>query len=626
MRLVLRRLFFLLLPLFFPLLSSLAAQSIRLHVDLTDAPRNIYHAHLQIPVHSGPMSLVFPKWIPGNHRPSGPIGGLTGIHMESGGHSIAWERDPVEMYEFHLTVPPGAETLDVSLDAITTEDSAGGGGPAASSNLLDLNWNAVVLYPKGTRSDDVTFASSVTLPAGWKFGTVLPVAHNGGDEVEFATVSLTTLVDSPLIAGTHYRQIQLSKPGETPVHVMDLVADDEADLAMTPNELAAYQKLVAETGSLFGARHYRQYHFLLTLSGQVGGHGVEHHESNDSVAGERALIDPEVGMLYADLVPHEFAHSWNGKYRRPVGLATPNYQEPMIGDLLWVYEGLTDYLGPLLAARSGLESEEEFREALAETAAMLDHRTGRSWRPLEDTAISVQTLRTLYSREWSNWRRSLDYYPEGQLIWLEVDAIIRQQTHGERSLNDFCRRFHGGESGPPKVVPYTFDDVVRTLNEVAPYDWGQLLSERVKAVSTHAPLGGIERGGWRLVYDEKPNMFEHEIEKLSKSADFSYSLGFSVDKNGKIADVIVGSPAYQVGVGPGMTLVAVNERKWSPKILHDVVRAAKGSTQPIEVLLENGQFFKTYSIAYHDGDKNPHLERVANSPDILGDILKPLTR
>ena len=624
MRLVPRRLFLLLSSIFL-LLQSLTAQTIHLHVDLTDAPRNIYHAHLQVPVHAGPMSLVFPKWIPGNHRPSGPIGGLTGIHMESAGQAVAWRRDPVDMYEFHLVVPPGAETLDVALDAITTEDSAGGSGPAASSNLLDLNWNAVLLYPKGTRSDDVTFASSITLPARWKFGTALPVAHVSGDEVEFAPVSLTTLVDSPLIAGTHYRQIQLTKPGETPVHGMDLVADDEADLAMTPKQLAAYQKLVAETGALFGARHYSQYHFLLTLSGQVGGHGVEHHESNDSAAAERALIDPDLGILYADLLPHEFAHSWNGKYRRPAGLATPNYQEPMIGDLLWVYEGLTDYLGNVLAERSGLLTDAQYREGLAETAAMLDHRTGRTWRPLEDTGISVQTLRTLYSREWSNWRRSLDYYPEGQLIWLEVDSIIRQQTHGQRSLNDFCRRFHGGESGPPKVVPYTFDDVVRTLNEIAPYDWARLLNERVKAVSTHAPLGGIERGGWKLVYNDQPNVFEKEIEKLSKSADLSYSLGINVDKEGKIRDVIVGSPAYQAGVGPGMKLVAINGRKWSPRFLHDAVKAGKGSEQPIELLVENAQFFKTYSIAYHDGDKNPHLERVSDQPDILGDILKPLT-
>jgi predicted metalloprotease with PDZ domain len=606
------------------LLPHSAAQTIRIHVDLTEAPRNIYHAHLQFPAHAGEMSLVFPEWIPGNHRPSGPIGALTGIRMEAAGKTISWQRDPIDMYQFHVTVPAGVDTVDVSLDAITTLDSAGGGGPAASSNILDLNWNAVVLYPKGVRSDDVTFAPSITLPAGWKFGTALEVERAAGDEIEFKPVPLTMLVDSPVIAGVHYKKVELTKPGETPVHVMDLVADDESDLAMSPKDEAAFQKLVAETGALFGARHYRHYDFLLTLSSQVGGHGLEHHESNDSVGGERMLIEPDRQYLDADLVPHEFTHSWNGKYRRPAGLATPNYQEPMIGDLLWVYEGLTQYLGTVLAARSGLETDEQYREALASTAAMLDHRTGREWRPLEDTARSVQTLRTM-GQQWVSWRRSLDYYPEGQLIWLEVDSIIRQQTHGQRSLNDFCHRFHGRESGPPKVVPYTFDDVVHTLNEIAPYDWATLLRDRVQATTTHAPLGGIERGGWKMVYNDKPNLFDHAIEKGFKYSDFSYSLGFGLGSDGKFADVIVGSPAYQAGLGPGMKLIAVNGRKWSPDILRDALKAAQGNEKPIELLVENMQFFKTYSISYHEGDRNPHLERVTDQPDILGDILKPLT-
>ncbi|MGH9495398.1 MAG: M61 family metallopeptidase [Candidatus Sulfotelmatobacter sp.] len=593
-------------------------------MDLTDAPRNIYHAHLQIPVHAGESSLVFPKWIPGNHRPSGPIGALTGIRMEGAGHSIAWRRDDLEMYEFHVTVPEGVQTLDVSLDAITSQDSAGGGGPAASSNILDLNWNAVVLYPKGVRSDDVNVAPSITLPAGWKFGTALPGPRVSGDQVEFAPVSLTTLIDSPVIAGVHYRQVELTKPGETPRHVMDIVADEESDLAMSPQDLAAYRKLVAETGALFGARHYREYHFLLTLSGQVGGHGLEHHESNDSVEGERAFLDPNEHLLDADLVPHEFTHSWNGKYRRPAGLATPNYQEPMVGDLLWVYEGLTQYLGTVLAERSGLWTGEQYREALAATAAELDHRAGRIWRPLEDTARSVQTLRMM-GGQWINWRRGLDYYPEGELIWLEVDSIIRKQTHGQRSMNDFCHRFHGGESGPPKVVPYTFDDVVRALNEIAPYDWTKLLRERVGATSTHAPLGGIERGGWKLVYNDTPNLFGTALEKIAKFTDFSYSLGFLVRKDGKFEDVIVGSPAYQSGIGPGMKLVAVDGRRWTPEILHDAIKEARGSAKSIDLLVENAQFFKTYSISYHDGEKQPHLERVSDQPDILGDILKPLT-
>jgi predicted metalloprotease with PDZ domain len=605
------------------------AQTIQIHVDLTDAPRNIYHAHLRIPAKPGAITLVFPKWIPGNHRPSGPIGALTGINMQALGQPLAWERDPVDMYAFHVTVPAAANELQVSLDAITTQDSAGGGGPAASSNLLDLNWNAVVLYPQGTKSDAVEFAPSVTLPANWKFGTALTVARATGDKIEFAPTSLTTLIDSPLIAGLFYRQIDLTKPGETPVHVMDIVADSESELAMKPEELAAYQKLVAETGALFGARHYRQYHFLYTLSDVVGGHGLEHHESNDSAASGRTLLDPDLDLVFADLVPHEFAHSWNGKYRRPVGLATPDYQEPMIGDLLWVYEGLTEYLGTLLAARSGLWSPQQYREALARTAAELDHRTGRNWRPLEDTARSVQILR-MSGRQWTSWRRGLDYYPEGELIWLEVDATIRQRTHGRRSLNDFCRSFHGGESGPPKVVPYTFDDIVRALNEIAPgdarFDWATLLHERVAATSTHAPLDGIERGGWKLVYNDQPNALTEAGEKLEKFSDFSYSLGLYVGEDGNFFDVIVDSPAYAAGLGPGMKLLAVNGRKYSPPVLHAALKAAQASVDPIELLVENAQYIKTYSVTYHNGDRNPHLERVAEQPDLLSDILKPLTK
>jgi predicted metalloprotease with PDZ domain len=393
---------------------------------------------------------------------------------------------------------------------------------------------------------------------------------------------------------------------------------------MTPEDLAAYKKLVAETGALFGARHYRHYDFLYTLSDQVGGHGLEHHESNDSAAAERTLVDPDYHMLYAGLIPHEFAHSWNGKYRRPAGLVTRNYQEPMVGDLLWVYEGLTEYLGDLLAERSGLWTAEQYREALAETAAMLDYRSGRTWRPLEDTARSVQILR-LAGRPWSNWRRSLDYYPEGELIWLEVDSIIRQQSHGQRSLDDFCRRFHGGESGPPVVLPYKFDDIVRTLNEVAPYDWASLLKERVGSTSTHAPLGGIEGDGWKLVYNDQPNVLTHAAEKLFKFADFSYSLGFTVAKDGKLQDVVVSSPSYLSGIGPGMKLIAVNGRKWTPEVLHAAIKAAHADTAPIDLLVENGEMFRTYSVSYHDGDRNPHLERVSSQPDLLNGMLAPLT-
>jgi predicted metalloprotease with PDZ domain len=606
-----------------------SAQSIQLLVDLTDAPRNIYHSRLTIPAKPGPLTLVYPKWIPGNHRPAGPIANLTGVKMEAGGQTLAWQRHPVDIYAFHLVVPAGANELRISLDTITDDGSAGATGPSATTNVLDLNWNQVVLYPQDTSSDEVEIRPAVSLPSGWKFGTALPRENVGssgdGNSIErFKPVSLTTLIDSPLIAGDHYRRIELTKPGETPAHVIDMVSESEAGLAMTPADEAAYRKLVAETGALFGARHYLEYHFLLTLSDDAGHHGVEHHQSSDNSVGERMLLDSDPHLLEAGLLPHEFTHSWNGKYRRPAGLATRNYQDPMVADLLWVYEGLTDYLGGILTARSELWAPEKYREALAATAAMLDHRAGRTWRPLEDTARSVQILR-LQGPEWQSWRRSLDYYPEGDLISLEVDTTIRQQSHGQKSLDDFCRLFHGGESGPPKVVPYTFDDLVSTLNQVTPYDWASLLKERVNATRAGAPLGGIERGGWRLVYDDRPNVFIHAGEEADKYVDASYSLGFVVKKDGEFKDVIYGSPAYLAGIGPGMKLVSVNGRAWSKDILRDALRESKAGKLPIELLVENAKFFKTYSIAYHEGIRNPHLER-SNGPDVLADILKPLAK
>jgi predicted metalloprotease with PDZ domain len=600
------------------------AQAIHLAVDLTDAPRNRYHTKLIIPVKPGPFTLVYPKWIPGNHRPSGPIQNLTGLRLEAGGHSISWERDEVDMYAFHANVPTGTSELQVSFDAITEGGNAAGTGAQASSNVLGLNWNEVVLYPQGASSDAVQLAPSVKLPTGWKFGTALEVAHQSGDWVEFHPVPLTMLVDSPLIAGAHFHKIELTKPGETPVHVIDMVSESGAGLAMTLADEAAYRKLVAETGALFGARHYLHYHFLYTLSDQVVGRGLEHHQSSDNGVGERTLSDEDLHLLEVGLLPHEFVHSWNGKYRRPAGLATPNYQEPMRGDLLWVYEGLTEYLGDVLTARSGLWSAEQYREALAETAAMLDHRAGREWRPLEDTARSVQLLRLL-GRSWQNWRRGLDYYPEGELIWLEVDTTVRQQTHGQKSLDDFCRLFFGPPSGPPKVVPYSFDDLVQALNQVAPYDWAKLLGEGVNQVQPRAPLEGIERGGWRLVYNEKPNVYIRAAEKSRNFQNYYYSLGFALNEKGEFLDVIPGSPSYDAGIGPGMKLVAINGRLWSKEVLKEAVQASKENHRSIELLVSNAEFVRSYSLDYQRGLQHPHLER-SNGDDLLGQILKPLSQ
>jgi predicted metalloprotease with PDZ domain len=601
-----------------------SAQAIKLSVDLTDAPRNIFHEHLTIPTKPGPQTFVYPKWIPGNHRPSGPITNLLGIKFSANGTGLPWERDAVDMYAFHVNVPAGVQQIEAEMDTTTFSDSAGSSGAATSANVLDLNWNQVVLYPQNSNSNDVQFAASVHLPAGWKFGTALPVSQASGDNVDFSPVSLTTLIDSPLIAGSHYRKIELTDGHNGPSHVIDMVSESEYGLAMSDADVSAYRALVRETGALFGARHYTQYHFLYTLSDEVASHGLEHHQSSDNAVGERTLTDPGLHLLDADLLPHEFVHSWNGKYRRPAGLATRNYQEPMVGDLLWVYEGLTDYLGGVLAARSGLRSQEEFRDDLASTAAMLDHRTGRTWRSLEDTARSVQILR-LAGATYQNWRRGLDYYTEGIFIWLEVDSKIRQLTHGQKSLDDFCHQFHGGQSGPPTVVPYEFNDVVKALNDVVPYDWASLLKQRTTEHATHAPLAGVTGSGWKLVYTDKPNLIIQAGEKQRKSLNAYYSLGFGVNESGTLEDVIPGSPADTAGIAPGMKLVAVKGRRYSKDVLRQALRETKTSNTPLELLLENREFFKTYSVNYHEGEQYPHLER-ADGEDLLSEIAAPRTK
>src|SRR5262249_51528407 len=514
----------------FLLSGALAAQNTileRLRVDATDAPRNILHSTVTVPVTAGELTLAYPKWIPGNHRPTGPIQNLTGLHIKAGGKEIAWQRDLVDMWAFHIQVPAGVQDIEASYDTLTYN----GKSSAASSKVLDLLWNQVVLYPKEMKADAVQVSASVRLPEGWKFGTALRPTGSSSQGTTFATVSLTRLVDSPLIAGRWYRQIQLSPAGEKPVHVIDMVGESEESLQMTDKDLTSYKQLVVETGKLFGARHYEQYHFLWTLSDQTAHHGLEHHESSDNGTSEDVFSDNNVHDLEADLLPHEFVHSWNGKHRRPSGLITANYQEPMKGDLLWVYEGLTDYLGNILAARTGLRSPEQFRENLAYTAAMLEHRSGRTWRPLQDTAVSVQTLFAA-PPQWANWRRTADYYPEGYLLWLDVDALIRRQTSRQKSLNDFCRAFYGGQSGPPQVVPYKFEDVVAALNQVASYDWTHFLRERLDSRSAHAPLGGIENGGWKLTYTSQKNITMEAAEKSGGSLDLSFSLGIIVSKEG----------------------------------------------------------------------------------------------
>ena len=597
--------------------------TIALAVDATETPRKLLHAKLTIPVEPGPLTLVYPKWIPGEHGPTGPLTDVAGLYFTAGGKTLRWERDLVDMHAVSCVVPAGVSSLEVSFDFISAASQEGYSSAAScTEKLLVLSWNQVLLYPSGRRSDDVHFAASLKLPAGWKYGTALPVQRETSGLIQFAPTSLTSLVDSPVLAGVNFRRVDLAPGAATPQY-LDMAADSPEALAIPDDQVAKLRQLMSEAYALFGARHYREYHFLLTLSDHVAHFGLEHHESSDNRVNERMWLDNDLRAAHSNLLPHELVHSWNGKYRRPTGLATSDYQQPMKDDLLWVYEGLTQYLAYVLAGRSGIRGPQSNQDNLALVAASLDNRPGRTWRPLIDTAVEAQLLFES-SRLWESWRRRTDFYNEGLLIWLEADVEIRQLTKGAKSLDDFCRRFHGGPGGVPKVVPYTLDDIVSTLNEVAPYDWRGFFTTRLESLSPRAPLGGITQGGWRVVYrDSVPALFK-ALESARKYVDLTYSIGIRLRKeDGVIEDVLPGSAAALSGMAPGMKLLAANGRKWSKEVLRDAVAATKTSKEPLDLLADNGEFYRTFRLDYHGGERYPYVERDTGKPDLLSEILKP---
>ena len=599
--------------LFLASVSAFAQTAMTLTVDATDAARNIVHSKLTIPVKPGPLTLFYPKWIPGEHSPTGPINDLVGLKLSAGGKMIPWRRDDVEMFAFHCDIPQGATLLDVTLDDASQPETT------ASAKLARIKWNRVLVYPQGMSSDAVTVKASLKSPSGWQFASALPIASENKNEFQFKEVSLTQLVDSPAIIGVNFRKLSLTSADV--IHELDIMADTTQALEMKPETLTGLRALVQEAYALFGARHYRSYKFLVTLSDHGGSEGLEHHESSEDGVGEKALRE-ELEMLdFAELMGHEYAHSWNGKYRRPAGLATPDFEKPMLGELLWVYEGLTQYLGKVLPTRSGPWTPEDFRDAMAAVAADLENQSGRKWRPLVDTAIAVQFTYPS-PRAWMNYRRRVDYYDEGSLIWLDADVLIRTRSNGKLSLDDFCQRFHGGGDTGPAVKSYTFDDVVSTLNEVMPYDWRGFLNERVNAINPHAPLGGITNGGWKLVYTDKPNTQIRIADHARKSVDFSYSLGMLLKEDGIVMDVNPSLVAFKSGLAPGMKIISVNGRAWSTDVLHDAITSAKSGTAPIELRVENGSFQETYKLNYHDGERYPHLERDSSKPDALDDVIK----
>ena len=603
----------------------MAARPIRISVDATHASsQKILHADLEIPALPGPLTLYYPKWMPADHSPDGPIANLAGLRFAAGGKELPWRRDLADMYTFHLQVPAGASAVTAHVDFLLSAP-----GPtidfaaSSSAHLLILMWNEVLLYPAGRPAGQIVFQPSLQLPRGWKFNTALPVASQSGDKIDFAPVALDLLVDSPVQSGEFVRIIPLTQARQSPPNELDVAADDAWALEISPALVGKYKQLVIQAEALYQSQHYRDYHFLLTLSDNVLPLGQEHHESSDDRVAENTLADSNRALLEAGLFPHEYTHSWNGQYRRPTGLATPDFQQPMKGDLLWVYEGLTTYLGTILTARSGLWTDEQAREDLAATASMLEHRAGRAWRSLQDTADAAQIL-YFAPGEWSSYRRGTDFYPESVLLWLEADVIIRQQTQDQKSLDDFCRIFLGGPGRDPVIKTYTFEELVSTLNQVAPYDWSNFFRSRLDSHGPHAPLGGISGGGWDLVYNDQPNAMITAREQVSGEGDFTSSLGLVVTKEGHIQNAIVGMPAFESGLAPYMQIVGVNGRSFSVANLEQALKDSKTTSKPIIILASNTGSLATYAIAYHEGIRFPHLRLLPGAHDYLTEILKPL--
>jgi predicted metalloprotease with PDZ domain len=601
-------------------LPAQTAPAIALTLDATQAPEKILHTRMVMPVQPGLLTFYYPKWIPGEHDPSGPIGSVAGLKFMVDGKEVPWRRDLGDVFTFHVQAPQGAQSLEIDFDYI---DSGGAFGGSATDKLVIVSWNQNLLYPAGLPAAKITYHATLRLPEGWKFGTALPQESSKGSEVTFAPVALDRLVDSPVVAGEYYRAVDLTPPGEAIHHEIDMVADSAAALEISPEAQKGLTNLVAETGKLFGTRHYHNYHFLLTLSNHVAHFGLEHHESNDSRVEERGVISPQGRRGVGGLLSHEFVHSWNGKFRRPADLSTPDFETPMRDDLLWVYEGLTDFLGNLLATRSGLWTPEQYHENLAGTAAQLGPgRPGRTWRPLQDTADAVAGL-SFGRGGWINWRRGADYYEEGDLLWLEVATLLHDQSHGQKSIEDFCRLFYGGPNSGPELKTYTFQDLVGALNQVVPYDWAGFLHNRLSSTSPVPPMGGIEAGGWKLEYSEKPP--EDGGRGPSAGAmGAEYSLGLSLGNDGTVRDSMVRSPAYQAGITSGMRVVAVNDRAFTPDLLHDALTAARNNSQPIRLLVLNDDYYKTCAIDYHGGERYPHLVRQEGKPDLLDELVKPL--
>ncbi|MCH8616755.1 peptidase M61 [Sphingomonas sp. SM33] len=592
--------------------------TLQLTVDATDVTRGIFRIRERVPVTAaGDLVLLYPKWIPGGHTPRGDIAKVAGFKFSANGQPLEWKRDTIDVAAFHVNVPAGVTVVDVEFQYLTPT-AANQGRIVATPDLASIQWISNSLYPAGYYVRQIPVQASVIVPTGWKVATALRPSAQLGNRIDYPVTNYEILLDSPLIAGAHYRQIPLSDDV-----FLDVVADTEAELAAKPEQIAAHKRLVEQAIKLFGAEHYDHYNFLLTISDYLGGIGLEHHRSSEDGVNRGYFTDWENKLGDRDLLPHEYVHSWNGKYRRGADLWTPDYRTPMQDSLLWVYEGQTQFWGYVLAARSGMLSKEDTLGALASTAAYYGYVTpGRSWRPLVDTT-NDPIISSRAPQAWRSWQRAEDYYSEGLLVWTDVDRILRQQSGGKKSIDDFARAFFGMRNRDYGELTYTFEDVVRTLNAVQPYGWDGYLQKRVLDVAAQPPLEGLTMGGYKLIFADEPTAWIKSAQKDGKNNDLSYSGGFVVGNDGKIASVVWDSAAFNAGMTVGSELLAVNGRKFDGDGLTAAIKAAKTSKQPVKLLLKSGEVYRTVDLDWHGGLRYPRLEKIGKAPRTLDALLAP---
>jgi len=593
--------------------------TVQVRVDATDVERHIFAIHETIPVRGGqPIVLLYPQWWPGHHSPVGRADLMAGLVLHAGGKRVEWVRDPVEVFAYHVNVPAGADSLDADFQ-FTSPVDGNEGRIQMTPDMLSLQWTSTTMYPAGYFARDITVQPTVKLPDGWQFATALETQSKNGSETTFRAVPYETLIDSPLLAGRYSKVVELDPDAATPVR-LNVFADRPELLVMKPEQIDAHKALVQQAYKLFGSHHYNHYDFLFSLSNQLGGIGLEHHQSNESGAIPVYFTDWDRSPDVRNILAHEYTHSWNGKFRRPADLWTPNFNVPMRDSLLWVYEGQTQYWGYVLEARSGLMTKQQALDALAGVAATYDvARTGREWKPLQDTTNDpIDAMRR--PLPWRSEARSEDYYSEGQLIWLDADTLIREKSHDQRSLDDFAKTFFGVDNGSFVIHTYTFDDIVAALNKVEPYDWATFLHSRLESHGPGGPLDGIKRGGYSLTYTDTPTDYQRASEARTGASDLTYSIGVVLARDGRIGAVQWDSPAFKQGLTLGSQVVAVNGTTYTADAIRNAVKDAKGTTTPIEVLVKTGDRYRTVRFDYHDGLRYPRLVAIPGAPARLDQI------